>query len=713
MSGFDDHVGIFGDWVPPSPSPRAFVSSLLVDDVGGWLPHMEQTNEHRNFIVEPQEHVTWCSSAEKDGARAGAATDQTVNLRAPSEQKTSSRGGLMERMVARAGFNPPRLNTDGIRPPVLSQNQEVKSPCLVIPAGLSPSVLLYSPVLIYNSLVYPSPTTGLLPIASGEESKNVMSTTAAEDKRKETAFGGYPIMETGKVNPLGLSQQLLPQIAVSVHPNSSLEPHTMEATQNEQVSHETSNFPLLSTEEDVRGSGIKPQARTFNVVGGSMEHSPSLHEQQFRNTAQRGGEESKYVDASTEDGYNWRKYGQNQVKGSEYPRSYYKCTHPNCPVKKKIGRYSEGHVTEIIYRGAHNHPKPLPNQSSAPASSNSFGDMQLDYMVPSGTSVNSELASATIQQGPTVGGLDWRNNNLEVTSFAALHSEYCSGSATLHSNGSQQGSADAVGISSTFSRNEDEHDCGTYGSVSLGYGAGGDESESKRRKNKPNATDRSAPLKAIREPKIVVQTTSEIDLLDDGYRWRKYGQKVVKGNPNPRSYYKCTSPGCNVRKHVERSPHDQKSVITTYEGKHNHDVPEPRNSIQVSSGVPISPSNPITADAQSHEGSRPEPTQLQNSSSERYGRSPSLCSFGSTSGSNSFGTNLQQGLSDIATAEFNSDQHQFSVPVHPYIGCPQPVNDAAFMLSEGEPIPDPNLNYSNDSSTYQQIINGLPPGHQM
>lgn len=32
----------------------------------------------------------------------------------------------------------------------------------------------------------------------------------------------------------------------------------------------------------------------------------------------------------------------------------------------------------------------------------------------------------------------------------------------------------------------------------------------------------------------MVQTTSEVDILDDGYRWRKYGQKVVKGNPNPR-----------------------------------------------------------------------------------------------------------------------------------------------------------------------------------
>ena len=45
-----------------------------------------------------------------------------------------------------------------------------------------------------------------------------------------------------------------------------------------------------------------------------------------------------------------------------------------------------------------------------------------------------------------------------------------------------------------------------------------------------------------------------------------------------RSYYKCTNTGCPVRKHVERASHDPKAVITTYEGKHNHDVPVARNS---------------------------------------------------------------------------------------------------------------------------------------
>ncbi|XP_064974814.1 WRKY transcription factor SUSIBA2-like isoform X5 [Musa acuminata AAA Group] len=66
----------------------------------------------------------------------------------------------------------------------------------------------------------------------------------------------------------------------------------------------------------------------------------------------------------------------------------------------------------------------------------------------------------------------------------------------------------------------------------------------------------------IKEPRVVVQTLSQVDILDDGYRRRKYGQKIVKGDPNPRSYYKCTNAGCPVRKHVERASHDPKAVIT-------------------------------------------------------------------------------------------------------------------------------------------------------
>jgi len=41
------------------------------------------------------------------------------------------------------------------------------------------------------------------------------------------------------------------------------------------------------------------------------------------------------------------------------------------------------------------------------------------------------------------------------------------------------------------------------------------------------------------ESRLVVHTVSEVDIVNDGYRWRKYGQKMVKGNPNPRYAQNC------------------------------------------------------------------------------------------------------------------------------------------------------------------------------
>ncbi|OWM64640.1 probable WRKY transcription factor 49 [Punica granatum] len=59
-------------------------------------------------------------------------------------------------------------------------------------------------------------------------------------------------------------------------------------------------------------------------------------------------------------------------------------------------------------------------------------------------------------------------------------------------------------------------------------------------------------------------------MTDDGYKWRKYGQKSIKNSPNPRSYYKCTNPRCSAKKQVERCSEDPDTLIITYEGLHLH-----------------------------------------------------------------------------------------------------------------------------------------------
>ncbi|KAG6554548.1 hypothetical protein Mapa_003927 [Marchantia paleacea] len=58
---------------------------------------------------------------------------------------------------------------------------------------------------------------------------------------------------------------------------------------------------------------------------------------------------------------------------------------------------------------------------------------------------------------------------------------------------------------------------------------------------------------------------------DDGYTWRKYGQKDIKESSYPRSYYRCTHKtdlGCPSIKMVQRSDEDPNFYDVTYRGQH-------------------------------------------------------------------------------------------------------------------------------------------------
>jgi hypothetical protein len=221
------------------------------------------------------------------------------------------------------------------------------------------------------------------------------------------------------------------------------------------------------------------------------------------------------------DGFNWRKYGQKQVKSSDNSRSYYRCTNSGCLAKKKIEHCPDGRVVEIIYRGTHDHEPPQKTK---------FGkDRVPPICVPSGDEtlrlVNTEIVDS---RTPTY-KLD-QSTITETPENASEQQLFCS--------------SDCEGDAAN--RSEDEHPSA--------------EPVPKRRSlhrvtiwidnvfvitfsyllfllfcplsrtvefSTPNFTP---VLRTVREQKIIVQPGK----VSDGYRWRKYGQKIVKGNPNPR-----------------------------------------------------------------------------------------------------------------------------------------------------------------------------------
>ncbi|XP_042450438.1 probable WRKY transcription factor 41 [Zingiber officinale] len=60
--------------------------------------------------------------------------------------------------------------------------------------------------------------------------------------------------------------------------------------------------------------------------------------------------------------------------------------------------------------------------------------------------------------------------------------------------------------------------------------------------------------------------------VDDGYSWRKYGQKDILGAKHPRAYYRCThrnTQACPAVKQVQRSDEDPLLFNITYRGIHS------------------------------------------------------------------------------------------------------------------------------------------------
>ncbi|KAL9316817.1 hypothetical protein ACSQ67_017818 [Phaseolus vulgaris] len=198
----------------------------------------------------------------------------------------------------------------------------------------------------------------------------------------------------------------------------------------------------------------------------------------------------------SKDGYNWRKYGQKHVKGNEFIRSYYKCTYPNCQAKKQLQQSNNGNITDCVSIGQHNHPRPQLNST-----------VSVECVLPVVEQAARKPLLANVKDKTSVeqGCIPQQIKPLQslpptqvspVNELKAAHSQLSKARNQVHDN---------------------------------------EDPESKRLKKDNSNADTTGVNMSTRESRIVVQTSSEVDLVNDGYRWRKYGQKLVKGNANPRT----------------------------------------------------------------------------------------------------------------------------------------------------------------------------------
>ncbi|XP_050386709.1 probable WRKY transcription factor 53 [Argentina anserina] len=97
---------------------------------------------------------------------------------------------------------------------------------------------------------------------------------------------------------------------------------------------------------------------------------------------------------------------------------------------------------------------------------------------------------------------------------------------------------------------------------------------SPRSEDSDDHKDPSRKRKSLARWTKQVRVTSGMGLegpLDDGFSWRKYGQKDILGAKYPRGYYRCTHrnvQGCLATKQVQRSDEDPMILEITYRGRH-------------------------------------------------------------------------------------------------------------------------------------------------
>ncbi|XP_073307127.1 probable WRKY transcription factor 32 isoform X1 [Primulina huaijiensis] len=283
------------------------------------------------------------------------------------------------------------------------------------------------------------------------------------------------------------------------------------------------------------GSYIRsPSSAEQKVVPVENKRNPRVGDQDINSPKPKPFAAPPTLKASS-DGYNWRKYGQKQVKSPEGFRSYYRCTFSDCYAKKIDCCDRSNSVIETVYRSLHSHDPPR----------------KLNCITE-------------IKAAQPIMPIDCSKDT--------THSARCP-SEPVPSTSSKE----TVLIIDQIPETKQQESSGSDETTEINFKDEQVDGPGCVNRQKRSSTAELGPLsKPGKKGKFVVHAAGDMGISGDGYRWRKYGQKMVKGNPHPRNYYRCTSAGCPVRKHIEKAVDNTSAVVITYKGVHDHDMPVPK-----------------------------------------------------------------------------------------------------------------------------------------
>lgn len=306
--------------------------------------------------------------------------------------------------------------------------------------------------------------------------------------------------------------------------------------------------PAVAIESMVPGDG---SPRSDDKKRSFKDHQELIHISKRRKsqfTEQVRVSTESGFEGSLDDGYSWRKYGQKDILGANFPRGYYRCTFRiigNCWATKQVQRSDvDPTVFEITYRGYHTCQCHQVTNSILQATS---PEKQANHhsLIGGGYSpyfVSAEGGFDSIE-GPIDGGYSWR----------------------------KYGQKDILGA---------KH---------------------------PSKISQPTWTEQVRVP-----VERGLETPSDGYSWRKYGQRDILGAVHPRSYYRCKYwilQGCGATKQVQRPNEDPTVFEITYKDSHTcHEVtnsalqpksPEKQANHQTQTGGGYSPSfvSPTTTES--------------------------------------------------------------------------------------------------------------------